>query len=198
MASGRAGEWVFQRAEHNGDTLWWHAPLPDFGAAALKREQEGVAYLYGVRKGADDSQQCCLARAPLDRLDHYPAYEYLVSHEPRWSADPSQCVTVMEGMPNEMSVSWNAHLGAFLAVHSLGLTGRIVGRTAPNPWGPWSDPVDLWQIEPPKLDFEPPYAPLMYAGKEHPELSQDGGRVIYLTYIEFEEYYPHLVEVTLG
>jgi hypothetical protein len=38
---------------------------------------------------------------------------------------------------------------------------------------------------------------LIYAGKEHPELSADGGRRIYLTYIEFEEYFPHLIEVTL-
>ena len=33
---------------------------------------------------------------------------------------------------------------------------------------------------------------------EHPELAVDGGRKIYLTYIEFEEYFPHLVEVSLA
>ena len=34
--------------------------------------------------------------------------------------------------------------------------------------------------------------------REHPELAADGGRRIYLTYIEFEEYFPHLVEVTFA
>jgi hypothetical protein len=97
-------------------------------------------------------------------------------------------------MPSELSVSWNAHLGAYLAVHSLDLTGKVVGRTAPKPWGPWGEPVTLWKVEKPH-PF--PYLQLIYAGKEHPELAGDGGRRIYLTYIEFEEYFPHLVEVTL-
>jgi hypothetical protein len=81
-------------------------------------------------------------------------------------------------------------------VHSLGLTGKIVARTAPDPWGPFSEPVDLWQAKaevPKELD----YITLIYAGKEHPELSADNGRILYLTYIEFEEYFPHLIEVRL-
>jgi hypothetical protein len=105
-------------------------------------------------------------------------------------------VPVMEGMPNEMSVSWNDHLGSYLAVHSLGLTGHVVGRTAPAPWGPWSEPVILHTVRPERA--EPlPYPTLIYAGKEHPALAEDGGRVLYVTYIEFEEYFPHLLEITL-
>jgi hypothetical protein len=100
-------------------------------------------------------------------------------------------------MPNELSVSYNRHLGSYLAVHSYLLSGDIVGRTAPVPWGPWSDPVILWHVDP--VRRRPlPYPPLVYAGKEHPELSREGGRILYLTYVEFEEYYPHLVEVTVA
>jgi hypothetical protein len=29
-------------------------------------------------------------------------------------------------------------------------------------------------------------------------LSEGEGKILYLTYIEFEEYFPHLVEVTLA
>jgi hypothetical protein len=101
------------------------------------------------------------------------------------------------GMPSEMSVSYNDYLGAYLAVHSFELDGKIVGRTAPNPWGPWSEPATLWQVKP-EHSYKLPYSfPLIYAGKEHPQLAKDEGRTIYLTYIEFEEYYPHLIEVTL-
>jgi hypothetical protein len=38
---------------------------------------------------------------------------------------------------------------------------------------------------------------MIYAGKEHVELAKDNGRTIYMTYIEFEEYFPHLIEITL-
>jgi hypothetical protein len=46
----------------------------------------------------------------------------------------------------------------------------------------------------------PPFGtpPLIYAGKEHPELAEEDGRIVYITYVEFEEYYPHLLEVKLG
>ena len=107
----------------------------------------------------------------------------------------AEAVPLFDGIPNEMSVSFNAHLGCYLAVHSLTMTDQIVGRTAPTPWGPWSAPTVLWTV---KVENPTPrYPTLIYAGKEHPELDEDGGRVLYLTYIEFEEYYPHLVEVTL-
>ena len=43
-----------------------------------------------------------------------------------------------------------------------------------------------------------PNPQLIYAGKEHPALAHEGGRIIYVTYIEFEEYYPHLLEITLA
>ena len=99
-------------------------------------------------------------------------------------------------MPSELSVSYNQHLGQYLAVHSLDLSGKIVARTAANPWGPWSEPSVLWEV---KVHHAtpPPYPTLVYAGKEHPEMSAQSGRVIYLTYVEFEEYFPRLIEIVL-
>ena len=93
-------------------------------------------------------------------------------------------------------MSFNQHLGSSLAVHSQDVSGVIVGRTAPNPWGPWSEPVTLHTVSPPKKKI--PYPVLVYAGKEHPELAQDRGRKIYVTYVEFEEYFPHLLEIELA
>ena len=105
-------------------------------------------------------------------------------------------VPVFDGMPNELSVSYNQYLQSYFAVHSVGLTGITVGRTAPSPWGPWSDPVDLWQVST-KHNKSRPYPKMIYAGKEHVELAEENGRIIYMTYIEFEEYFPHLIEITL-
>ena len=74
--------------------------------------------------------------------------------------------------------------------------GEILGKTSPTPWGPWSDATVLWHAKP-LYKVPEPYIPLLYAGKEHPSLADENGRVIYTTYIEFEEYYPHLIRVEL-
>ncbi len=37
-----------------------------------------------------------------------------------------------------------------------------------------------------------------YAAKEHPELACDGGRTIYVTYVDTIRAMPHLLEVTLA
>lgn len=196
LAKAVRGEWDFQSIEHDGDTMWWKVGLPHFGSAVLMGN-DGYVYAYGVKKDPAGVQQCCLARVTAESICDYDAYEYLCSPEPRWCSMPDEAQPIMTGMPNEMSVSWNAHLGSYLAVHSLDLTGSIVARTAPQPWGPWSDPVELWKVTPPQIDYTIPYPPLIYAGKEHPELAAHFGRTLYLTYIEFEEYFPHLIEVTL-
>lgn len=197
LAVGSRGEMKFRRVRQDGRTLWWDAKLPQFGTSVL-RGTDGYLYVYGVLKGGDGVQHCSVARVRAEGIEDFSGYEYLISDAPGWGKDPAGAVSIMEGMPNEMSVSWNAHLGCYLAVHSLDLTGNIVGRTAPNPWGPWSKATVLWKCVPPVLSYPHPYFTMIYAGKEHPEIAGGNGKVLYLTYIEFEEYFPHLVEVVLG
>jgi hypothetical protein len=162
----------------------------------LADPQEEWIYVYGVIQDAKGVQKCYLARVKPSCIEKKEHYEYLASAEPIWSSSVSHAASIMQDMPNEMSVSFNRHLNCFLAVHSLDLSGKIVGRTGPNPWGPWSEPFLLHNVTVERK--EPlPYPPLVYAGKEHPELSERGGRTIYITYVEFEEYFPHLVEIGL-
>ena len=151
-------------------------------------------YLYGYLNEREHGEHCYLARVFEDEIEVRRAYEYW--SKDGWTHDLSTASSVFGGMPNEMSVSWNPYLESFLAVHSLGMSGKIVARTASTPWGPWSEPHTLWSVEPavPATDT---FTPLIYAGKEHPEMSVDGGRTIYVTYIEFEEYFPHLIEIRL-
>jgi hypothetical protein len=192
LAVGRKGEWDFRRLAHEGDTLWWKAGEPMFCSAVLPVGE--WVYGYGVKRERR-KQQCYLTRVEAAHIEDPTAYRYFDGSG--WSARVEDAVPVMADMPNEMSVSWNEHLGAYLAVHSLNTTRKVVGRTAPRPWGPWSEPGVLF-----RADVKPQrpkrYPTLVYAGKEHPELAAAGGRVLYVTYIEFEEYYPHLVEVTLA
>lgn len=195
LAVGSTRDWNFTRIPQAESTLWWKGTDPKFGAAVCVDQPSHFIYVYGVIL-ENGVQNGYLARVLPEDLAYLDRYEYLISEAPSWDRNLRHAIPILQGMPQEMSVSHNAYLDCFLAVHSLDLTGRIVGRTAPNPWGPWSEPVDLWKVNP--VHEKPlPYPKLIYAGKEHPELADQGGRILYLTYIEFEEYFPHLIEVTL-
>jgi hypothetical protein len=194
LAVGSSKDWTFRRVRDNDTDILWSAKQPHFATAFLDHGGDGFVYCYGTVKEGE-TQNCYVARVPRNEVDQPKRYEYLTNCEGSWSRDLAAAVAVFSGMPSELSVSFNPHLGAYLAVHSLDLTGKIVARTAPRPWGPWSEPTTLWAVKKPH-PF--PYLQLIYAGKEHPELAGENGRRIYLTYIEFEEYFPHLVEVTLA
>jgi len=197
LAVGNRKQWQFDRVAYDCSTLLWKQNEPLFGAAVLVDPKREWIYVYGVLQDAAKVQRCYLARVRPSQIENREQYSYLVSTEPRWSYHIDEAVMIMQGMPTEMSVSFNPYLDCYLAVHSLDLTGKIVGRTAPEPWGPWSEPVTLHTVTTHR-EKALPYPPLIYAGKEHPELSEARGRIIYITYIEFEEYFPHLIEVSLA
>ncbi|MGQ9560119.1 MAG: DUF4185 domain-containing protein [Candidatus Oleimicrobiaceae bacterium] len=197
LAVAEYPELVFVRLGRGGLTMWWTAEEPCYGAAVLPVPEDGVIYVYGTYL-RDGQHHCTLARVSADRLADPAAYQFLVSPAPAWSPDPACAIAIMTGMPTEMSVSYNAYLGCFLAVHSWETAGPVVARTAPHPWGPWSEAQRLWTPRTPLRNPLVYGGPLVYAGKEHPELVQEQGRIIYVTFVEFEEYYPRLVEVTLG
>lgn len=197
MAAGDSTTWIFHRVYHNGSCIVWGENDPHFATAVLRTNADRWIYLYGSKQDDAGTQGAYLARVSPEEINLPDSYEYLSSPTPSWGPLVADSVPVFQDMPNELSVSYNAHLGAYLAVHSLGLSGDIVARTAPFPWGPWSAPVKLWSVRP-ERNRPLPYPPLVYAGKEHPSLSREGGRILYITYVEFEEYYPHLVELTLA
>lgn len=191
LARGTVGEWRFERVPHGGEDVWWPYPQPQFANCVLPAG--GWLYLYGVTPDGDGVQRVYLARVRPDQIEDRDRYAY---HDgASWSTDVADAASLFDGPPNELSVSYNAHLGQYLCVHSMGLAGEQVMRTAPQPWGPWSEPTPFWTVE---AAPEKKYPVITYAAKEHPELARDGGRVLYVTYIEHEEYFPHLLEVTLG
>jgi len=191
LARGEIGAWRFERIPHEGADLWWPYPQPQFAAAVLPAG--GWLYLYGVAADAAGTQQAYLARVRPEDVEHRDRYAYFDGEG--WSPDVAAAAPLFDGPPNELSVSYNGYLGQYLCVHSMGLSGPQVMRTAPQPWGPWSDPTTFWTVE---AASDKKYPVIAYAAKEHPELARDGGRVLYVTFIEHEEYFPHLLEVTLG
>lgn len=210
LAVGNDRDWEFRRLEHEGETLWWTVDQPQFGAVVFhdspvcspldseSRATLGMTeyvYLFGSLQDDRLTHHAYLARVRGAEIAKLARYEYFTGDPDRWSADVHQAVPLFGGQPNEMSVAYNAYLGQYLAVHSMGLSSDIVARTADRPWGPWSEPTTLWSITPPVQGEGP--APSYYAGKEHPELAGEKGRVLYVTYVESNEYFPHLIEVAL-
>ena len=194
LAVGRKDELRFTRVMRGDSSILWRAEQPHFATAFLQVPEDRYIYAYGTVNVAG-TQSCYLARVPRGAIEDVAQWEYLSTCDPSWSRNIDDAIALFTGMPSELSVSFNPHLKSYLAVHSLDLTGKIVARTAPHPWGPWSEPTTLWTVQK-REDL--PYMQLIYAGKEHPELADERGRRIYLTYIEFEEYLPHLIEVTLA
>ncbi len=195
IAVGNEKDWNFKRVYHNGSYILWKEDEPGFASAILYQPGDEYVYLYGTINDTSGIHNLHLARVKPEEIENIKKYEYFVSEKESWTKDVKLSKHVFSGMPNELSVNYNKYLGCYLSIHSLELSGKIVGRTSPTPWGPWSDPITLWQVIP-QSKTEGPKLDLIYAGKEHPSFAKDNGKTIYVTYIEFEEYYPHLIEIT--
>ncbi len=191
IAVGDTKSWDFTRLNDDGVNAMWSADEPAFSSAALDGK-DGWIYLYGVRN-ENGNQRCYLARVRPDGIENRSNYTFWNGAD--WSQNINDIKPILFGMPNEMSVSWNNYLNGWLAVYSNGTDGEIVGCTAQNPEGPWSEPVLLHKVNLPHHGL--PYPVLIYAAKEHPKLAKQNGKTLWITYIEFEEYYPHLLEIEI-
>ena len=149
--------------------LLFTADEPGFARTLI---HDGNLYLYGSVP-RDKEQGFGVARAPLARATDRSAYEFWNGAE--WTSDVEQTAVVFDQIPGGVSLSYNVHLGKFLAIHSGMMVSDVRGRTAPRPEGPWSDAKILFAVEEGKGGW-------CYAAQEHPELAQDGGRKIFISY----------------
>jgi hypothetical protein len=188
----------FERLKAKGATVWWpnDDQTPQLGTSVVSAGP-GVGdrlYVYGhVQKGGRTVG--VLARVSRSRVAVLSEYEYFAGTAggPLWASEPAKAVPVegLSDFPSELSVSWNPYLGGWLAVHNLVLEDRIRLSLAPDPWGPFRE---IAVIGAPRqaLRKDP-----CYAGKEHPELAEEGGRIIYITYVDSSRYWLQLLKVTL-
>ena len=192
IAETKVGEWKFKRLSAPDRTdFFWKGDQPSFGVFV---EQQGeYVYVWGSLITG-----MFLARTRPDKLTDMSSYEYLVSAptanhpeaEPNWSRVFEPTASLFDSVPNEMSASFNQHLGRYLAIHSHLRENKIVMRTAPEITGPWSEAEIIYR---PEMIGEDD---LVYAAKEHPELARDNGQVIYVTFVNSATYVPQMIEVT--
>jgi hypothetical protein len=177
----------------DGGQLWWKTEAePLFGAAVISDSPGDWLYVVGVdTRGRPRPGK--MARVPKAKIADRAAYEYLADGAAaRWSPRVEDAADV-KGLDSfsEMSVAYNRYLRGWLAVHTVGTSERVRLSLAERPWGPYRR---LAEIRAPHRAFEKSFC---YAGKEHPELAEEGGKVLYLTYVDQQRYWLQLLKVTL-
>lgn len=194
VARAPAGKLEFERLTAPDGTMeFWKGDQPGFGVF-VQQLPDGYIYLCGCYWTG-----MFLARTRPETIANLASYEYLVEApmpaapgiEPRWDKQFSPTAVLFDSVPNEMSAAYNPYLERYVAIHVYNRENKLALRTALNITGPWSEPEVFFQ--PAKIKD----SDLFTAGKEHPELQAEGGKVMYVTYVNSSVYMPHLIEVTL-
>lgn len=140
------------------------------GGALLLRDEH--LYVFCNQGEHHDVYLARFSRARAEARDLREA-EWWTGDEFGEAAERAPVVDV--GAP-EYSVHFAPQLGQYLFVASEGFGSTTIAvRSAPEPWGPWTEPRDV--IRPPE-SFAP--GAFVYAGKAHPELA---GADLAVTYV---------------
>ena len=109
-----------------------------------------------------------LARVPVEQAEEFSAWRFY--SEGKWVDDYRQASRMVSDMASECSVSFVPQLNAYVLIYSeRGLSPRILARTAPTPWGPWSSARVVYRC--PEADWDRKI--FCYGAKAHPHLSSD-------------------------
>ncbi|WP_459612103.1 DUF4185 domain-containing protein [Corynebacterium urogenitale] len=95
-------------------------------------KHDGYVYVYGTPNGRDGSAR--LARIREAQFPAWDSAEFWDGSD--WVTSQSAAKPVLDGRVSELSVQYNEHLGAWLALYES--TEGIVIRKADSPEGPWS------------------------------------------------------------
>jgi hypothetical protein len=176
----------------DGGYEFWKGDEPGFGV--FIQQVDDYLYLWGSL-----DRNMYLARVRPELIEDLSAYEYLVQAptlqhpdlKPTWARSFSPSAPLFSHVPNEMSSSYNPYLERYISLTTYEREDKLVIRTAPAITGPWGEPEVFYRPEKAKEDS------LFNAGKEHPEFARQGGKLIYMTFIDSSVYVPHLLEITL-
>ena len=142
------------------------------GNAALI--ENDYLYAFGCDRDRNDVV-CSLGRVSLEHALEVDQWEYATGTN-RWSKDASQGTELFFGA-DIMSVTFNAHLGRYIAVYSEPTSRDIKLRSASSIDGPWSAPTHLVTAM-----ASANTNGWVYDGLTHPQFNEQDGHIIYLTY----------------
>jgi hypothetical protein len=158
---------------------------PRFYAGALVHAEPDDTYVYVYAcdpnpaapdelPGGASADPCRLARAPIAQASDGAAYRYWNGED--WDSNVDAARAVMDGVPGRLSVSYNAYLERFLAVHTAGASSRVTLRWADRPEGPFHP---LGQFE--TLPANGAYG-FTFEAIEQPALRDECHRTLFVTY----------------
>ena len=185
------GNWLGQVTNPEDPPLNWkikqrHIPWSKFSAdgdtifgSALLRVED-LFYIYGTKEVLDKGirrKYMILARVAQSEISDFKQWQFFA--DGHWVSDYSQASLLFPDIANEYSVSFQPALEKYVSVYSQNsMSKNIVARTAPEPYGPWSGPIILYQC--PEEDWHENI--FCYAAKAHPEISSASNELI-VTYV---------------
>jgi len=144
-------------------------------------------YLYIFALYEKGEKPMILVRIPLDKLEQAQESMQYLSKDNSWKQGlaPEDAKAVMEKGNSEMSVKYHPERKEWIAIHNnmdFWYADEIIYKTAPKIEGPWTKGTVIHHIEDvqrtnPKYDQDT----FCYAGKEHPEFSQEDEMLITYT-----------------
>ena len=138
-----------------------------FGSAALIHGEH--AYFYGTIERPREKgfgRRMVVARVNAKEIADFKQWQFRSATG--WTEDFSKAEPLAKDVASEYSVT---PLGQHfvLVTHEAMLSPRIVARTAPQPWGPWSEAAVLYSCPEAKKSKDI----FCYSGKAHAELSSN-------------------------
>jgi len=129
-----------------------------FVMVALQQAPDGYIYIWGTAGGSSFRHSApFLGRVPASDIATQSAITYYqgetASGTPIWASQQSDALALFNDSPNcmgELGVEWIPYVNRWMMLYnclddSPGHPRGIWMRTAPQPWGPWSDPQTIFR-----------------------------------------------------
>ena len=189
------GEWITNYSgiaySDDGGQNWKDVPgthrpntsaLDDKFQMIAYARRDGFVYAFGTPNGRFGDAY--VARVPEQRVLDNSAYEYWTGE--RWQRGDSAIASPIVGGPvGELSVRYDKTLNSWQMMTMDEARGAIVVRLAPEPVGPWGEPITVATSK----DY-----PHLYGGFLNPDSK---GRDIYFTMTQYEQYNVSMMHVKL-
>lgn len=146
---------------------------PNFGSATFVSNGRLYAYGCGIPTNGFD-KGCRLGRVNPASAQDPSAWAFFAGNG-NWSAKLSDAISVFNGGPGILSVSFNAFLQRYVAIYSQVFSQNVMVRTSPNPEGPWSGESVAFVARQPTTGN-------VYDAHAHPEYDVNGGETIFVSY----------------
>lgn len=175
---------------------WVKEPSISWGAGSnfnvvAVSQQGSTLYIWGDPCGRNGSIK--LMKVNTASVLNMSAYRYFSGYDtsgnPTWSSSENNAVTVAGGPAGELSVMYDQWLGAYVMTYLDNGKSAIVLRDSPNPWGPWSAPIQIatsaqW--------------PVLYGAFMNPLYVGNNGQTIYYMMSQYGPYNTFWMQTTLN